>query len=100
QLNVFEGERLEKGDAISDGPLVSQDILRLKGIAAVADYLVQEVQDVYRLQGVRIDDRHIELILRQMLRRAVITDGGDSLVHLPGETAEVSKLRAINSSLL
>jgi DNA-directed RNA polymerase subunit beta' len=74
QLNVFEGERVERGDVISDGPEAPHDILRLRGVHAVTRYIVNEVQDVYRLQGVKINDKHIEVIVRQMLRKATIVN--------------------------
>ena len=77
-LNVFEGERVNKGDIISEGPLSPHDILRLKGIPDLTNFIVNEIQDVYRLQGVSINDKHIETILRQMLRKALIIDGGDT----------------------
>ena len=72
KLNVFEGERVNKGDIISEGPLSPHDILRLKGIPELTNFIVNEIQDVYRLQGVSINDKHIETILRQMLRKALI----------------------------
>ncbi len=77
-LNVFEGERVNRGDIISEGPLSPHDILRLKGIPELTNFIVNEIQDVYRLQGVSINDKHIETILRQMLRKALILDGGDT----------------------
>ena len=77
-LSVFEGERITKGDIISDGPYSPHDILRLKGIPELTNFIVNEIQDVYRLQGVSINDKHIETILRQMLRKALIIDGGDT----------------------
>jgi DNA-directed RNA polymerase subunit beta' len=77
-LNVFEGERINKGDVISEGPLSPHDILRLKGVPELTNFIVNEIQDVYRLQGVSINDKHIETILRQMLRKALILDGGDT----------------------
>jgi len=77
-LNVFEGERVNRGDVISEGPLSPHDILRLKGVPELTNFIVNEIQDVYRLQGVSINDKHIETILRQMLRKALILDGGDT----------------------
>jgi DNA-directed RNA polymerase subunit beta' len=77
-VNVFEGEQVEKGEMISDGELNPHDILRLKGVTELAEYLVKEIQDVYRLQGVKINDKHIEVIIRQMLRKVEITNPGDS----------------------
>jgi DNA-directed RNA polymerase subunit beta' len=87
QVNVFEGEYVEKGDIVCDGEPLSHDILRLLGIPKLADYLVKEIQDVYRLQGVRINDKHIEVIIRQMLRRVEILDSGDTR-FLQGEQVE------------
>ncbi|NTS78850.1 DNA-directed RNA polymerase subunit beta' [Catenovulum sp. SM1970] len=98
QLNVFEGENVEKGEVIADGPESSHDILRLRGIDAVANYIVNEVQDVYRLQGVKINDKHIEVIIRQMLRKCIITQAGDS-EFLPGEQAEVARVNITNRQL-
>jgi DNA-directed RNA polymerase subunit beta' len=76
QIVVFEGEHVEKGEDVVAGEPNPQDILRLKGIEELAAYLVKEIQDVYRLQGVKINDKHIETILRQMLRKVEITDAG------------------------
>jgi len=94
-VNVFEGERVERGEVISDGELTSHDILRLKGVKALAEYLVKEIQDVYRLQGVRINDKHIEVIIRQMLRKVEIVDPGDTR-FLRGEQVDRSTLIAEN----
>merc|ERR1712000_719749 len=88
-LNVFEGEHVEKGEIISDGPLTPHDILRLKGVGDLAMYVTNEVQEVYRLQGVGIDDKHIEVIVRQMLRKVHITENGDS-TFIPGDQVEYS----------
>ena len=77
-LHVFEGETVEKGEIIADGEENPHDILRLRGVDKLADYLVKEIQEVYRLQGVRINDKHIEVIIRQMLRKVEISDPGDS----------------------
>jgi len=90
-VNVFEGERVERGEVIADGELSSHDILRLKGVTALAEYLVKEIQDVYRLQGVKINDKHIEVIVRQMLRKVEITATGDTRL-LRGEQVEYSLL--------
>ena len=86
-LSVFEGESVEKGEIISEGPLSPHDILRLQGIEALAKYIVNEIQEVYRLQGVKINDKHIEVIVRQMLRKVVITAAGDS-EFIKGEQIE------------
>jgi DNA-directed RNA polymerase subunit beta' len=75
---AHDGQVVNKGEIIVDGPADPHDILRLKGLEELARYIIDEVQDVYRLQGVKINDKHIEVIVRQMLRRVVITDPGDS----------------------
>ena len=98
-LNVFEGETVTKGEMIAEGPESPHDILRLRGVNAVANYIVNEVQDVYRLQGVKINDKHIEVIVRQMLRKCEILDAGDSREFLTGEIAEVSRVRIVNEKL-
>lgn len=87
QINVFEGESVEKGEVISDGPLNSHDILRVRGVEPLAKYIVAEIQEVYRLQGVPINDKHIEVIVRQMLRKVEILDPGDT-AFIQGEQAE------------
>lgn len=97
-LNVFEGEKVERGEVIADGPEAAHDILRLRGIHHVANYIVNEVQDVYRLQGVKINDKHIEVIIRQMLRKCIITAAGDS-EFLEGEQAEVSRVKMLTANL-
>jgi DNA-directed RNA polymerase subunit beta' len=88
---VHDGQVVNKGELIVDGPADPHDILRLIGIEALARYIVDEVQDVYRLQGVKINDKHIEVIVRQMLRRVQITDAGDA-PFIPGEHVERSEL--------
>ncbi|QJC36604.1 DNA-directed RNA polymerase subunit beta' [Enterobacteriaceae endosymbiont of Donacia simplex] len=98
QLNIFEGEIINKGDIISDGPESPHDILRLRGVNAVTNYIINEVQDVYRLQGVKINDKHIEVIIRQMLRKATIIKMGDSC-FLEGEQVEVFKIITENKKL-
>jgi len=90
-LTVFEGESVQKGDIISDGPLSPHDILRLRGIPDLTNFIVNEIQDVYRLQGVSINDKHIETILRQMLRKALILDGGDTK-FIQGDQVEYADL--------
>ncbi len=89
-VTVFEGEHVEKGEVICDGPPSPQDILRLRGVSALAKYIVNEVQDVYRLQGVKINDKHIEVIVRQMLRKVEVIDGGGTR-FLKGEQVERSR---------
>ena len=98
QINVFDGETVEKGDVISDGPSNPHDILRLLGVEALADYVVKEVQNVYRLQGVKISDKHIEVIVKQMLRKVEILDHGDSH-FVNGETAEYATVIETNKQL-
>ncbi len=87
QIIVFEGEHVSKGETVVDGEPSPQDILRLKGVEELAAYLVKEIQDVYRLQGVKINDKHIEVIIRQMLRKVEVVDQGDSK-FLIGEQIE------------
>ena len=98
QLNVFEGEQVSKGEVIADGPESPHDILRLRGVTHVANYIVNEVQEVYRLQGVKINDKHIETIIRQMLRKCIILDGGDT-EFLAGEQIEVARVNIANRGL-
>lgn len=98
QIIVFEGEHVEKGETVVDGEPSPQDILRLLGVEPLAVYLTKEIQDVYRLQGVKINDKHIEVIVRQMLRKVEITDGGDSK-FLNGEQVERQRLIEENSRL-
>jgi DNA-directed RNA polymerase subunit beta' len=90
-VTVFEGEHIEKGETLVDGEPNAHDILRLLGTATMAEYMVKEIQDVYRLQGVKINDKHIEVILRQMLRKIEILESGDSR-FLKGEQVEKSRL--------
>ena len=98
-INVFEGETVNKGDVISEGSLSPHDILSLKGVTELTDYVVNEIQDVYRLQGVEISDKHIECILRQMLRKAEITEAGDS-DFIIGDQVEYSEVVNINKKLI
>jgi len=95
QLNVFEGEQVERGEVIADGEPNPHDILRLQGVEALANYLVREIQDVYRLQGVKINDKHIEVIIRQMLRKIEVMSIGDTAL-LRGEQLDRSRAMAIN----
>ncbi|GAB6071232.1 DNA-directed RNA polymerase subunit beta' [Thiomicrorhabdus hydrogeniphila] len=94
-VSVFEGERVEKGDVVVDGNPNPHDILRLLGIEKLAEYIVDEVQDVYRLQGVKINDKHIETIVRQMLRKVEVKTSGDTGL-IKGEQAEYSNVLALN----
>ncbi|RUO26716.1 DNA-directed RNA polymerase subunit beta' [Aliidiomarina minuta] len=98
QLNVFEGDQVSRGEVIADGPEAPHDILRLRGVSAVANYITNEVQEVYRLQGVKINDKHIEAIVRQMLRKGLIQKSGDS-EFLEGEQVEVSRIIENNRRL-
>ena len=97
-LNVFEGEQVTRGEVIADGEPVPHDILRLQGVEPLASYLIREIQDVYRLQGVKINDKHIEVIIRQMLRKVLVEDPGDSN-YLRGEQIEKSRVYDINEGL-
>jgi DNA-directed RNA polymerase subunit beta' len=97
-MSVFEGENVERGEVISEGPPNPHDILRLKGIEELARYIVNEIQEVYRLQGVKINDKHIEVIVRQMLRKVEIHEMGDSS-YVKGEQAEFSNIQEINEQL-
>ncbi|NNK32919.1 MAG: DNA-directed RNA polymerase subunit beta' [Xanthomonadales bacterium] len=94
---VFEGERVEKGETIVDGEPNPHDILRLLGVEALDEYLVKEIQDVYRLQGVKINDKHIEVIVRQMLRKAEIMDSGDTR-FLRGEQVDYTRVLEENAA--
>jgi DNA-directed RNA polymerase subunit beta' len=99
QIIVFEGEHVAKGETIVDGEPSPQDILRLLGVEPLAAYLVKEIQDVYRLQGVKINDKHIEVITRQMLRKVEITDPGNSK-FLAGEQVEKQRMIEENAKLV
>ncbi len=94
-LNVFEGEKVLRGEIIADGEPNPHDILRLQGVERLADYLVREIQDVYRLQGVKINDKHIEVIIRQMLRKVEITGTGDTRL-LRGE--QIDRHRVVEAN--
>jgi DNA-directed RNA polymerase subunit beta' len=95
---VHEGQVVNKGESIVDGPADPQDILRLLGMEELARYIVDEVQDVYRLQGVKINDKHIEVIVRQMLRRVIVDNVGDS-TYISGEQVERSEILNTNDAL-
>ncbi len=94
-ISVQEGDYVEVGDSLMDGNPVPHDILRVLGVEALADYLIKEIQDVYRLQGVKINDKHIEVIVRQMLQKIEITGGGDT-TYLIGELADRLEFEAEN----
>jgi DNA-directed RNA polymerase subunit beta' len=97
QLNVFEGETVESGEVIADGEPNPHDILRLQGVESLANYLVREIQDVYRLQGVKINDKHIEVIIRQMLRKTEVQNSGETTL-LRGEQLDRARALAINDA--
>jgi len=98
-LNVFEGEKVTRGEVIADGEPNPHDILRLQGVQSLANYMVREIQDVYRLQGVKINDKHIEVILRQMLRKVEVIEVGDTGL-LKGEHIDRARLAEINSIMM
>ncbi len=98
-ITVFEGETVEQGDVVVEGAPVSTDILRLLGVETLTNYIVDEVQDVYRLQGVKINDKHIDVIVRQMLRKVNILNPGDTR-FLPGEQVERARLLGENETMM
>ncbi len=98
-VNVFEGQHVERGEEIVDGAPNPHDILRVNGINTLANYIVNEVQEVYRLQGVKINDKHIEVILRQMLRKVEVINPGDTRL-LPGELVERSRVLEENERVV
>ena len=98
QLAVNEGDVVRKGDLLLDGSPVPHDILAILGVEELAAYLVKEIQDVYRLQGVKINDKHIEVIVRQMLQKVEVTDAGDS-TYLIGEQVDREEFASSNTSL-
>jgi len=98
-ITAFEGEHVEKGEVISEGETNPHDILRLLGIEELAKYVVREVQEVYRLQGVKINDKHIEVIVRQMLRKVEIGYAGDSK-FLKGEQVDRARVMDLNDKLV
>jgi DNA-directed RNA polymerase subunit beta' len=89
---------VKKGDTLISGSPNPHDILEVMGVEALAEYLVNEIQEVYRLQGVKINDKHIEVIVRQMLQKVEITDGGDTTL-LPGEQVDLAEMLEINGKL-
>jgi DNA-directed RNA polymerase subunit beta' len=97
-MTVFEGEQVEKGEVVSDGPENPHDILRLKGVEALANYITKEIQDVYRLQGVKINDKHIEVIVCQMLRKVEVMEAGESS-FVKGEQVELNQFLDENDRL-
>jgi len=99
RIKVQDGQVLEAGDELTEGSVNPHDILKIKGVRAVQDYMIQEVQRVYRLQGVEINDKHVEMIVRQMLKKIKIEESGDSDV-LPGTSMDVLDYNDLNESLL
>ena len=97
-VSVQEGDFVRRGDPLVDGPRVPHDILKVLGVEALSDYLVNEIQDVYRLQGVKINDKHIEVIVRQMLQKVEILDPGDT-TFLAGEQIDRTEFDAVNTKL-
>lgn len=97
-IKVHEGEEISKGDPLTEGSIDPQEILRVNGSEGVRDYIIREVQKVYRLQGVDIDDRHIEIIIRQMMNKVKIEESGDS-EYLVGSLVDIRDLRATNEEL-
>ncbi len=98
-INVFQGQQVEKGEEIVDGSPNSHDILRINGVSALANYIVTEVQEVYRLQGVKINDKHIEVIVRQMLRKIAVITSGDTPL-LPGELVDRTRFLEENERVV
>jgi len=98
-LHVQEGDPVRAGDRLTDGPINPHDILRIRGIKEAQEYLVEEIQEVYRLQGVRIDDKHIEVVVRQMLQKVRIEDPGDSPLFLEGDQVDKIVLREENERI-
>ena len=99
RIKVMEGQILEAGDELTEGSVNPHDILKIKGVRAVQDYMIQEVQRVYRLQGVEINDKHIEMIVHQMLKKIRIEESGDSNV-LPGVSMDVLDFNEMNEELI
>ncbi|MDE6208306.1 MAG: DNA-directed RNA polymerase subunit beta' [Lachnospiraceae bacterium] len=99
RIKIMDGVMLEAGDELTEGSVNPHDILKIKGVRAVQDYMIQEVQRVYRLQGVEINDKHIEVIVRQMLKKVKIEESGDS-EFLPGTSVDVLDFNEINESLI
>jgi DNA-directed RNA polymerase subunit beta' len=97
-IGVFEGEHVEKGEVVCEGPPTPHDILRLKGVEELAKFIINEIQEVYRLQGVTINDKHIEVIVRQMLRKAEVSNPGESGL-IRGEQMEFTRVQEVNAGL-
>ncbi len=99
QITVFEGENVTKGEVVVEGSPIASDILAMRGVEELCNYIVNEVQDVYRLQGVKINDKHIEVIIRQMLRKVRVDEPGDT-EHLPGEQVERARMLEDNETII
>ena len=99
RLKVRDGQRVESGDELTEGSINPHDLLRIKGMAAVHQYLLHEVQKVYRLQGVDINDKHIEVIIRQMLRKVKVDEQGDTRL-LPGAQVDAFEFEAANAEVI
>ena len=99
RLKVRTGDEVEVGDQLTEGSIYPQDLLKTKGIKAVQEYLVKEVQSVYRLQGVEINDKHVEIIVRQMMRKVKVEDAGDTNL-LPGELVDIFRFEEENDAAL
>ena len=99
RIKVLEGQQLEAGDELTEGSVNPHDILRIKGVRAVQDYMIQEVQRVYRLQGVDINDKHVEVIVRQMLKKIRIEESGDTK-YLPGTMVDILDFEETNERVL
>ena len=99
RIKITDGSYVEAGDALTEGSINPHDILTIKGVRSVQDYLLQEVQRVYRLQGVEINDKHIEMIVRQMLKKVKVEESGDSDV-LPGVSMNVLEFNEMNEKLI
>ena len=98
-LKVHDGDVIESGDMLTEGSIYPQDLLRIKGLKAVQEYLVKEVQSVYRMQGVEINDKHVEIIVRQMLRKVVITEPGNT-EFLWGDQVDKTTFDRINEQTI
>ena len=98
RIKVFDGDVIEAGDEITEGSINPHDLLSIKGVRAVQDYMIREVQRVYRLQGVEINDKHIEMIVRQMLKKIKISEPGDT-DYLTGEYADIIEFEELNEQL-
>ncbi|MGN0293816.1 MAG: DNA-directed RNA polymerase subunit beta', partial [Lachnospiraceae bacterium] len=99
RIKVFDGDVVKAGDELTEGSVNPHDILKIKGLRAVQDYMIREVQSVYQLQGVDINDKHIEIIVRQMLKKVKIEDPGDNTELLPGTSVDVLEFNDINDKL-